>query len=297
MTDRVAFLGLGAIGLPMAVRLAPRGDLIVWNRTRARAEAMAAEHPVTIAHTPREAAEKADVVITCLSTSADVESVLRGDDGLIAGLRAGALMLDSTSGVPATSRRIAERLAVQGVAFADTPVSGGTDGAAAGTLTVMFGGDQAAYDRAVPVLEGFAAHIEHLGPVGSGHAMKAINNVLVAVHLLALAEGLAALAKAGVAPATALATLNSSSGRSFVSEKLVPERVLTGEFPRTFRLALLDKDAGIALGVAEAAGVNAPLIASAKARLAAARQVLDSEADYLEAVRLVEEEAGVELRV
>src|SRR3954453_6285021 len=129
----VGFLGLGAIGTPMAAHLARRGPLTVWNRTAARAGEFAARHGATVAATPREAAA-AEVVITCLGTSADVASLLEGPDGLLAGLRPGALFLDCTSGDPATSRHTASRLAERGVAFADAPVSGGTNGAETGTL-------------------------------------------------------------------------------------------------------------------------------------------------------------------
>jgi 3-hydroxyisobutyrate dehydrogenase len=294
--DRVAFLGLGAIGAPMAAHLADSFDLTVWNRTPARAEAFASRHPASVAATPRAAARRAEVVFTCLPTSRDVESLLEGPDGLMAGLAGGTLFLDCTSGDPAVSRRIAERLARAGVAFADAPVSGGTNGAAAGTLTVMVGADPATFDRARPFLAPFAKRIEHLGPVGAGHAMKAINNAVYAANMLAVGEGLAALVKAGIPAARAVEVLNASSGRSFVSEALVPERVLTGAFPRTFRLALLDKDTRIALGVADAGDVDTPMLELAADLLDLAGRALGPDADYLDAIRVIEQQAGVEIR-
>jgi 3-hydroxyisobutyrate dehydrogenase len=291
----VSFLGLGAMGAPMAAHLARRGGLTVWNRTAATAAAFAGRHGATVAATPREAAA-ADVVVTCLSTSADVGSLLDGPDGLLAGFRPGSLLLDCTSGDPPTSRRIAARLAERGVAFADAPVSGGTNGAEAGTLTVMVGADQATFARARPVLEAFGRRIEHVGPIGAGDALKAVNNALLAASILAVGEGLAALAKAGVAPRVALDVINASSGRSFVSEVLVPERVLTGAWPRTFRLALLDKDVGIAADLLDQTGVAGPVLALVRARLAETRAALDDAADYLDPIRLTERQAGVELR-
>jgi 3-hydroxyisobutyrate dehydrogenase len=293
---RISFLGLGAIGWPMAARLAGSATLTVWNRTRARADSFAAAHRAEVAATPREAATNADAIITCLSTSADVESLLDGPAGLLEGLAPGALFLDCTSGDPAVSRRIAERVRAVGAAFADAPVSGGTNGAEAGTLTVMIGADDVTFSRARDVVRPFAARVEHMGPVGTGHAMKAVNNALLAVNILAAGEGLAALVKAGVPAAKALEVLNASSGRSFVSEQLIPERVLTGAFPRTFRLALLAKDTGIALGLAEELEVDTPVLDVAGDLLAVAREVLDTEADYLEAIRVVEAGAGVEIR-
>ncbi len=293
---RVAFLGLGAIGWPMAARVAARHQLVVWNRTAARARAFAGRHPATAATTPREAAAGAETVITCLPTSRDVETLLDGPDGLEAGLAAGALFLDCTSGDGATSRRLAARLAPLGVAFADAPVSGGTNGAEAGTLTVMVGGDRAVFERALPLLQAFGSRIVHMGPLGAGDAMKAVNNTLLAANILALAEGLVALVKAGVAPRVAVDTLNASSGRSFVSESLVPDRVLTGKWPVTFRLALLDKDVGICLELLEQLGLEGPLLHRVGELLAEHRAALGEAADYLAPIQRAERQGGVELR-
>ncbi|HEX5386313.1 MAG TPA: NAD(P)-dependent oxidoreductase [Gemmatimonadales bacterium] len=292
----VAFLGLGAIGAPMAAHLARRGDLVVWNRTAARAEAFARAHGCRAAATPRAAAAGAGTVLACLPTSAEVESLLDGPEGLEAGLARGTLFLDCTSGDPAGARRIAARLHARGVAYADCPVSGGTNGAEAGTLTVMVGADEATFARAMPVLAAFGQRIEHMGPVGAGDAVKAVNNALLAVHIEAFAEGFVALVKAGVPARHALAVLNASSGRSFVSESLVPDRVLTGAWPQTFRLALLEKDVRIALGLLDETGVRGPLIRLAGRLFAEARAELGEGADYLEAIKLVERDAGTEIR-
>ncbi|HJP57364.1 MAG TPA: NAD(P)-dependent oxidoreductase [Gemmatimonadales bacterium] len=293
---RVAFLGLGAIGAPMAAHLARDHELTVWNRTVQRAREFAVRHGGRVATTPREAVASAEAILTCLPTSAEVAQLLEGPDGILAGALRGSLFLDCTSGDPATSRAIARRLAEYGIAFADAPVSGGTNGAEAGTLTVMVGGDADVFERARPVLACFGKRIVHLGPVGAGDAMKAVNNALLGANIQAVGEGLAALAKAGVDPRLAVETLNASSGRSFVSEALVPERVLSGSWPRTFRLALLDKDVGIALGVARETGVDTPVLGAARDALHRARTLLGEDADYLEAIRLIEQESGTELR-
>ena len=293
---RAAFLGLGAIGAPMAAHLAKAGPLTVWNRTASRAAEFAGTHGARAAATPREAAADADVVITCLPTSRQVEALLDGPDGLLGSLPRGALFLDCTSGDPAASRRIAGRLAERGVAFADAPVSGGTNGAEAGTLAIMVGAEEETFARARPVLALMGGRIEHVGPVGSGHALKAVNNALLAVNILAVGEGLAALVKAGVSARTALDVINESSGRSFVSETLVPERVLTGAWPRTFRLALLEKDVGIARALLRETGVDGPLLDLAGELFGRAREALGESADYLEAIRLIESDSGVEIR-
>jgi 3-hydroxyisobutyrate dehydrogenase len=292
----IAFVGLGAIGAPMAAHLAPGGRLTVWNRTGSVAERFADRHEARVAATPRDAAAGADIVLTCLPTSREVEAVLDGPEGLLAGLHRGALLIDCTSGDPASSRRIAARLAERGIGFVDAPVSGGTNGAEAGTLAVMVGGDAAEFARARPVLERFGGRIEHVGPVGAGHALKSVNNALLAVNILAAGQGLAALVKAGVPAATALEVVNASSGRSFVTESLIPERVLTGAWPVTFRLALLAKDVGIARGLLRDTGVEGPLLEQAGELMDRARAALGEEADYLEAIRLIERQAGVEIR-
>lgn len=293
---RVAFLGLGAIGAPMARNLARRFDLAVWNRTTSRAVAFASmHHGATQTRTPREAAEGREIVVTCLPTSREVAAVLEGKDGLLAGLDKGALVVDCTSGDPTTSQQIAKRLAEHGVDFLDAPVSGGVSGAEQGTLTIMCGGSDQAMQAAMPVLEAMGKKIVHCGPVGAGHALKAVNNALLAVHIWATAEGLAALKKAGVNPDVALDVINASSGRSNASMNLFPERVLTRAFPRTFRLSLLDKDVAIAADVARAQHVPSPLIQLTAELFRAAHHTLGEEADHVEAVRIVEQGAGVEI--
>lgn len=292
----VAFLGLGAIGYPMARHLAADPfRLTVWNRTAARAQLLGREAKADVASTPRQAAAAAGIIVTCLPTSREVESLLDGDDGLLAGMQPGSLLVDCTSGDPATSRRIAARLASFGMGFLDAPVSGGVSGAEQGRLTIMCGGEEQAVTKARPVLAAFGEKIVHCGPVGAGHALKAVNNALLAVHIWSAAEGLAALQREGVDPSVALDVINSSSGRSNASQNLFPERVLTRAFPRTFRLALLDKDVGIAAGVARQRGVPAPLLQLAAELFHVAHRRLGSQADHVEAVRLLEEWAGLEI--
>jgi len=296
---RIAFLGLGAIGAPMARHLAaPPFSLTVWNRTATRARSFAAEagNETRAADSPAAAAREAAVVITCLPTSAEVESLLDGPQGLLSAMARGSTLVDCTSGDPATSRRIAARLAERGVDFMDAPVSGGTSGAERGTLTVMCGGDRAVFDRIRPVIDTFGEKLILCGPVGAGHALKSVNNALLAIHLWSAGEGLAALAKAGVSPAIALDVINASSGRSNSSENLIPHRVLTRAFPRTFRLALLDKDVGIAAGVAREQRVPAPLLQLTAELMRLAHNELGEEADHAEMIRVIERWANVEIR-
>jgi 3-hydroxyisobutyrate dehydrogenase len=294
---KVAFLGLGDIGRPIASHLT-RGsfELTVWNRTGSKAEEFAREYSVRCAATPADAVAGAEVVITCLPSSAEVEAVLHGDGGMLEAFAKGATLIDCTSGDPPTSRSISAELGGRGVDFIDAPVSGGVAGAKAATLTVMWGGEESVFERVRPVVEAFGKKIVHAGPIGAGHALKAVNNALLAVHILSVAEGLAVLMKAGVNPTVALDVINASSGRSNTSENLIPQRVLTRAFPRTFRLALLEKDIGIAALLADDLEVKTPIISLTAERFHEAREKLGEEADHVEAVKMVERENGVEIK-
>lgn len=293
----IGFAGLGAIGTPMAARCAAVHQLAVWNRTAARAAEFSTANPGSHqVATPRDLAQGAEAIITCLPTSAQVEALLGGPDGLLAGMARGTILVDCTSGDATTSRRIAERLAALGIEFVDAPLSGGPPLAIQGKLTVMCGGNPAAVERAATVVAPFAAKVVRMGPVGAGHAMKAANNALLAANILTLAEALVTLAKAGIAPRDAVDVLNASSGRSFVSEVLIPDRVLSGTWPKLFRMALLEKDIGIFHDLAGEVGVADPVLGFAREQCRVLRAALGESADYLDPIRAAEQAAGVALR-
>jgi 3-hydroxyisobutyrate dehydrogenase len=294
---KVSFLGLGAIGRPMARRIAEAGhELTVWNRTTEKARDFAQTTGARHAKTPADAARGAEIVITCLSTSHDVEYLIGQPDGLLAGLERGSVLVDCTSGDPSASRRIAERLHERAIAFMDAPVSGGTSGAEKGTLTIMCGGDARVLERVRPVLSAFGEKVVHCGGVGAGDLVKAMNQALLAIHIWSAGEALAAAVKGGVSPAVALEVINASSGRSNASMNLFPERVLTRAFPRTFRLALLDKDVNIAADVARQEQVPAPFFELAAGLFKSAHKELGEEADHVEAVKIVEQWARTEIK-
>ncbi len=291
---RVAFLGLGAIGTPMAAHLTqPPFDLTVWNRTTGKAENFVKEHGGRSATIARQAVEGADVVITCLPSSREVKALVEGDGGILSAIPDGALFIDCTSGDPATSKAIAKALAARNIDFVDAPVSGGVKGAIAGTLTIMCGGSVEALERARPVLQAFGQKIVHCGSVGAGDAVKAMNQALLAIHIWSGGEALATLAKLGVEASVALEVINGSSGRSNTSENLFPERVIGRAYPRTFKLALLDKDIGIAADISAENDVPTPLIDLAAELMARAHTELGEEADHVETVLVIERTAGV----
>lgn len=282
------FIGLGAMGYPMARHIARDHEVTVWNRTSAVARKHSSEHATRIASTLDDAAGS-DVVITVLPTSAEVGEII---DAIGSKLARGTLWIDATSGDPKVSREQAKYLAGRGIDYVDAPVSGGPVGAEAGTLTVMVGGERAAFDRAEQVLTSCAKKIVHVGPIGAGHAIKVVTNSVMAANLLIASEALVALSKQGFDMKTALEVLNGSSGRSNVSENLLPQRLVHGEWPLLFKLSLLDKDVRIASRLLHDDRVAAPLFALTGALVSAASTELGSGADYIEVYKWVAAMSG-----
>lgn len=288
--EKVAFVGLGAMGYPMAAHLSRRFPTLVWNRTFEKA--LRHQEEFGSLAVPLEGVAEAKVLFTCLPTTKEVAALA---EALWPHLRPGTYWVDATSGEPEASRLLAERLLEKGVTYLDAPVSGGTLGAQRGTLTVMMGGPEEAVEWVRPYLA-YAGKVVHVGPVGAGHAVKAINNALLAVNLWAAGEGLLALVKQGVSAEKALSVINASSGRSNATENLIPERVLTRAFPKTFALGLLVKDLGIAMGVLDGEKAPSPLLRLTREVYEMAKRELGLEADHVEALKLLERWAGEEIR-
>lgn len=286
---RVSFIGLGAIGYPMAGHLPKKFQTLVWNRTRARAQAHAKEHTSTFAENLEETAH-ADIIFTCLPTSAEVQQIIEKTK---AKLRPSSVWVDCTSGDPNASREIAASLATFGVGFLDAPVSGGVSGAQNAQLTVMIGGDERSLQKARPAIECFGAKLVHLGAVGAGHAVKAISNTMMATNVWTACEGIVSLLQFGIDPALAFEALNGSSGRSNATERLLPNPVLKREFPPLFKLALLAKDAKIATTVTRSLGVTTPVMSLVSELLHASKATLGQEADYMEILKAIENWSGI----
>lgn len=255
---RVAVIGTSRMGTAMVGRLAGAGHhLTVHNRTRAKAEAVAARHNAAVAPTPREAVREADVVLVSLADDAAVRAAYGGPDGLVAGLAAGQVVADTSTVDPETLRGLEAAVVAAGAALLDTPVSGSVSTVEAGALLVMAGGDAAALERARPALEAIASRIVHLGPLGAGATMKLVVNAMVHALNGALAEALVLAEKAGLDRACAYDVIAASAvGAPFVAYKrdayLSPEGT-----PVAFALNLVAKD--LALADALAARVAAPM--------------------------------------
>ena len=280
---KIAFIGLGAMGFPMAIHLAKAHQVLVWNRTKETAVRHAETFGTAVAASLEDCAG-CEVILTILPTSREVEWVVRQMHETV---RPGSLWIDCTSGDAASSRRFATELAQRGVEFVDAPVTGGTPGAEAGALTVMVGGSSQAFARAEEILRLFARKVVHVGDVGFGDALKAMNNVLLAANIWTAAECLVSMKKMGMDLATAFEVLNAGSGRSNVTENLLPRRLVGGEWPLTFKLALLDKDVRIAAETVHDQHLSTPMLDLISNLYTAARRELGEEADYLEAAKFV----------
>jgi len=238
---------------------------------------------------------RATVLVICLPTSAEDAALV---EQVAPHMAAGSCVVSCTSGEPAASQRLATSLLRgHGVHFLDAPVSGGPRGAAAGSLTVMLGAsDEGAAERVLPVIQTFAGKVVHCGPVGAGHAVKAVNNALNVTHLLLGAEGLLALQHFGVDPGVALEAINGSSGRSLQTEQRLPQEVLTGRFAYGFKLPLMAKDCRIASGVLKEGFPNGTLLAAATELVLRAAAEEPEDADYTRVVQTLERSSGMLLR-
>lgn len=259
---RVGFCGMGTMGAAMAANLARAGfPLTVWNRTPGRA-ALPVSLGAVEAATPAELAAAVDVVVVCVSDTPDVDAVLFGPDGVAQSARAGLLVIDCSTIAPAETRDFAARLAEQGTRMVDAPVSGGSEGAQKGTLTIMVGGDPDAFDAAKPVLEAMGKTITHFGPIGSGQVVKACNQVILAGTYLGVAEGMVLAMKAGLDARKVAEALSGGAARSWVLENR-SGRMIDDDYPLGFRIALHLKDVQIALGLAREVGAALPVTALA----------------------------------
>ena len=261
---KVAFIGLGNMGEPMAHNVLKAGhDLTVYNRTVERAQALR-DAGAKVAQSPAEAARDAEVVCICVSTPDVVRAVLLGDQGALSAASDRAIFIDFSTIDPQTSREMAQACADKGLPLLDAPVSGGVTGAAAGTLTVIVGGDHEAYQQAQPVFDAVGKKIVHVGPSGAGSTIKLINQMLVGINLAAVVEAFVAAQLAGVDPQVLFDVLSTSAGASSVLTRAVPDFFLKRNFEAGFALKLLCKDLDLALGMGKE--LHTPLWVTSVAR-------------------------------
>jgi 3-hydroxyisobutyrate dehydrogenase-like beta-hydroxyacid dehydrogenase len=285
------------MGLPMAKNLALAGyPLTVYDINQEPLKRLQATAPgVAVASAPDAVARDSEIVITMLPSGLEVREAALGANGLLHGFKPGSLLLDTSSSEPDFTKEIAAGLAKAGLSMVDAPVSGAEAGAIAAELVFMVGGDTESVARVTPLLRVLGRQMFHLGPVGSGHAMKSINNLITSITFLATAEGLVMGKAYGLDPAVMNDVLNESTGMSWISRMHIPQRVLSRRFDDPFKLDLMVKDINIALGLAEELKLTLPLSETARTLWRAAQTRIARGSSVSELVRSLELQTGVEI--
>ena len=257
---KVGFAGMGTMGASMALNIMKAGhDVTVWNRTRDREEPVAAQGAKRAA-TPQELAQGKDVIVVCVSDTPDVEAVVLGENGILQGASDGQVLVDCSTISPDGTRRMAAQLATKGVKWVDAPVSGGPEGAAKATLTIMVGGDADDVERVRPILEAMGKNVTHIGPLGAGQVTKAINQVIISGTYMSVAEGVTLGLKAGLDMNKVVKALSGGAAASWVLDNRAGN-MIKNEYPLGFRSKLHHKDLGIALEAARQMGATLPVTA------------------------------------
>lgn len=259
MDERIGFIGLGIMGRGMTHNLLNKGhDVTVWNRTAARMDEFIAAG-AKAASTPAELARACDIILICVSDTPDVEQVLFGENGVSAGVQKGALVIDHSTISPKKTIEMAKRLNAQGAAYLDAPVSGGSEGAAKGTLSIMAGGEAKDFERAKPVLEAYGKTITHVGPHSAGQMTKLVNQILVVVNQLAASEALLFAQAGGLDLAATINAVKDGAAGSWMLAHRGPQMIIR-DFRPGFTIDLQQKDLRLALEAADQMGV--PLLAT-----------------------------------
>jgi 3-hydroxyisobutyrate dehydrogenase-like beta-hydroxyacid dehydrogenase len=259
---KVAFVGLGVMGYPMARHLAKKGghELSVYNRTSEKAEKWVAEHGGRRAGTPREAAEGADFVFSCVGNDDDLRSVALGEDGILAGMRKGAVYVDNTTASAAVARELAAEAAKRGAGFLDAPVSGGQAGAENGQLTVMVGGDEATFAKARPAIDCYAKMVGLMGPSGAGQLTKMVNQICIAGLVQGLSEGIHFAMQAGLNVEQVIGVISKGAAQSWQMENRW-KTMVADQFNHGFAVNWMRKDLSICLDEARRNGSRLPVAA------------------------------------
>ncbi|MDF1595279.1 MAG: NAD(P)-dependent oxidoreductase [Acidimicrobiia bacterium] len=253
MNEKIGFIGLGIMGSGMARNLVEKGhDVTVWNRTTSRADELAAVGAVAV-DSPKAVAESCDITMICVSDTPDVEAVLHGDQGVLSGLSEGQLVIDHSTISPSATLRFAEEVGNVGAFWLDAPVSGGSEGAARGTLSIMIGGDADQFERAVPFLEAFGTTITHVGPTGAGQLVKLVNQILVVGTQLAVSEALLFAEAGGLDLEKTLSAVAGGAAGSWMLSNRGPQMIVRDWRPG-FTIDLQQKDLRLVLEAADELG-------------------------------------------
>lgn len=292
---RVGFVGTGNMGNPMAANLLRAGHQLTVCDVRSEAAANLVSEGAVWSDRPSDVAAVSDVTFLSLPTPPDVEAVVTGADGVLAGASAGSTIIDLSTNAPSVVQALAAKAQAAQVGFLDAPVSGGVVGARKGTLAVMVGGDADCFEQHRPLLEVIGANVFLVGPVGSGNVAKLINNMLAFIGMMGATEALVLGAKAGVDPVVLRNIVKAGSGNSFVWESGT-RAILRDRLAPTFTTSLAAKDIGLAMALAEEMGVNVPMGERAHELILGYRDGGFAQEDVLATVKAVEEQAGIVVR-
>ena len=294
MAEKIGFVGLGIMGRPMAKNLIEAGhNLVLYNRTKGKAEELSGDSS-TVADSPREVAERSDIVVTMLPDSPDVEEVVAGKVGVLEGLKEGALVVDMSTISPVVARKLAEKAREKGASMLDAPVSGGDVGARDGTLSIMVGGSEEDFERARPLFEVMGKTITHVGEAGAGQVVKACNQIVVGLTIEAVSEALVLGSKAGVEPSKILDVLSGGLAGNKVME-VKRDKFLEHTFDPGFRVELHHKDLGIALAAGREYGVSLPVTAIVDQMLEALKAKGRGDRDHSAILTFIEDLAQHEI--
>ena len=261
MAESVGFIGLGIMGQGMARNLLKAGfPLTVWNRTAAKTQPFVETGAQAAAATPADLARRSDVIVICVSDTPDVEAVILGEQGVLAGVKPGSLVIDCSTISPIVTKQLNQKLAAQGVAMLDAPVSGGSEGAAQGTLSIMVGGKAEAFNRALPVLQAMGKKITHVGPAGAGQTVKLVNQILVVGTMQAVSEALMFAQASGVDLEKTLEAVSGGAAGSWMLSNRWPQAIRRDWRPG-FMIDLQQKDVRLVLKAADDMGVPLPATA------------------------------------
>lgn len=288
---KVAVLGLGTMGAPMALNLLQKSfEVIVYNRTASKAEPLR-EAGALVAQHPREAAAQADVIITMVSNDASIQEIYYGDNGVLAGIRSGSIVIDSSTISPSLSTALYSECQAKEAQFLDAPVTGSKPAAEAGTLLFMVGGEEAALTQAMPVLEAMGTRIVYMGPSGSGSITKLAHNTIVGINNVALAEGFSIVSKAGVNPTAFLEVVQNGSAGSKAAE-LKGQKIIDSNFDNQFSLALMLKDLKLASVLTDQLQSPTPMLELAKSMFQMGQTAGYGEEDLCSVVKIYEQWIG-----
>ena len=293
--EKIGFIGLGNMGRPLAERLLKKYQLYVYDLEEENLNFFVS-HGAIKCLSPSEIASNTDKVFLCLPTSSIVEKVINGDKGIFKTAKQNSFIIDMTTGEPDITRELSKNLLLSNINFIDAPVSGGPKGAYLGNIAIMIGGTEKQFSVIKPIMDDISSNIFYAGEIGSGHAIKAGNNLLNLICRMATFEVISMLAKDGVDPEKAVNIIQKSSGRNYATEITLPDNILSGKMFQGFSTGLMKKDSGVALQIAYSNKIDMPLGKLAQDLLNKTIEEFGLDADMSKVAISYEETTGVKIR-